>query len=89
MVNLLERAIRELSPNTSRFKVLIYLSFKGPSLPGQIADETGIPRGTVRPALRSLLGKRFVTQQRDGAYRSKIAFTEIISDLYTRQEQKR
>ena len=89
MVDLLEKAIKELSPDTSRFKVLLYLSFKGPSLPVQIAEETDIPSGTVRPALRFLLEKRFVTQQRDGAYRSKIAFTEIISDLYTRQEQKK
>ena len=89
MADLLERAIRDLSPTTSRFKVLVYLAFKGPSLPGQIADETGIPRGTVRPALRFLLGKKFVVQQRDGAYRSKIAFTDIISDLYARLEQKR
>jgi len=89
MTDLLEKAIKELSPTTSRFKVLVYLSFKGPSLPGQIADETGIPKGTVRPALRYLLGKRFLTQQRDGAYRSKIPFTDIISDLYTRQERKK
>ena len=88
MVDLLERAIKDLSPDTSRFKVLLYLSFKGPSLPGQVSDETGIPSGTVRPALRFLLEKGFVTQERDGAYRSKIAFTDIISDLYTRQEQK-
>jgi len=89
MADLLEKAIKVLSPSTSRFKVLVYLSFRGPSLPGQIAEETGMPSGTVRPALRFLLEKRFVTQQRDGTYRSKIAFTDIISDLYMRREQKR
>lgn len=88
MADLLEKAIRELSPTTSRFKVLVYLSFKGPSLPGQVAEDTGIPSGTVRPALRFLLGKRFVAQQRDGSYRSKIAFTDIVSDLYKRQEKR-
>lgn len=88
MVNLLEKAIKELSPTTSRFKVLIYLSFKGPSLPGKIADETGMPSGTVRPSLRFLLEKRFVTQLRDGSYRSKIAFTDIVSDIYARQKRK-
>jgi len=88
MADLLEKAIKELSPNTSRFKILVYLSFKGPSLPGQIAEETGMPSGTIRPALRYLLGKRFLTQQRDGSYRSKISFTDIISKLYTHQEQK-
>jgi len=89
MEDLLEKALRELSPGTRVFDVLTYLSFKGASLPGQIAEETGIPQGTVRPALRSLLGKGFVTQQEDGAYRSKIAFTDMISDLYTRSERKK
>jgi DNA-binding MarR family transcriptional regulator len=87
MVDLLEKAIKDLLPTTSRFKVLMYLSFKGPSHPGQIADDTGMPSGTIRPALRYLLGKRFLTQQSDGAYKSKIAFTEIISDLYMRKEK--
>ncbi len=89
MVDLLEKAINELSPTTSRFKVLVYLSFKGPTLPGQIAEETGIPSGTVRPALRHLLGKRYLTQQRDGSYRSKISFTDIISHIFNQKEQKK
>jgi DNA-binding IclR family transcriptional regulator len=84
MEELLHRATRELSVDTSPFKILAYLSFKGASLPSQIAEETGIPPGTVRPALRSLLDKGYVTQQDDGTYRSKIPFTEIISDLYVR-----
>lgn len=88
MEDVLGKALGELSPRTSIFKVLTYLSFKGASLPWQIADETGIPRGTVRPVLRNLLEKGFVTQQVDGAYRSRIAFTDIISDLYARSEQK-
>ncbi|MFQ6052794.1 MAG: helix-turn-helix domain-containing protein [Candidatus Bathyarchaeia archaeon] len=89
MEDLLERALRELSPRTRIFKVLTYLSFRGASLPGQIAEETGMPRGTVRPALRSLLVKGFVTQQEDGTYRSKIAFTDMISDLYARREREK
>ena len=89
MTKMLERAIRELKPTTSRFKVLVYLSFKGPSLPGVIADETMMPRGTVRPALRLLLESGFITQQDDGAYKSKIAFTDIISDLYAFYESER
>ena len=84
MENLLERAIKELSTDTSVFKILTYLSFRGPSLPGQIADETGIPSGTVRPALRTLLGRGFVAQNEDGTYRSRIAFADMVSDLYTR-----
>ena len=89
MEDLLEKALGELSPRTRIFKVLTYLSFKGASLPGQIAEETGIPRGTVRPVLRNLLEKGFVAQQEDGAYRSRIAFTDIISDLYARSERKK
>lgn len=89
MENLLDKAIKELSTDTSTFKILTYLSFKGACLPGQIADETGIPSGTVRPALRTLLGKGFVVQQEDGTYRSKVAFTDIVSDLYTRRTTKK
>ncbi len=88
MVDLLEKAIDELSPGTSMFKVLTYLSFKGASQPSQVSEETGIPPGTVRPALRSLLEKGYLIQQEDGAYRSKIAFTDIISHLYECHERK-
>ncbi len=89
MDELLDRATKELSVDSSPFKILTYLSFRGASLPSQIAEETGIPPGTVRPALRSLLEKGFVTQQEDGAYRSRVAFTELISDLYLRCLAKR
>ncbi|MBS7637744.1 winged helix-turn-helix transcriptional regulator [Candidatus Bathyarchaeota archaeon] len=89
MEELLDRVARELSFDTSPFKILTYLSFRGASLPSQIAEETGIPPGTVRPALRSLLEKGFVIQQDDGAYRSKVAFTDIISDLYLRCTAKK
>lgn len=89
MEDLLNRATKELSVDTSPFKILTYLSFRGASLPSQIAEETGIPPGTVRPALRSLLEKGFVIQQDDGAYKSKVSFTEIISDLYLRCASKK
>lgn len=88
MEKLLERALTDLSPGTSQFKVLTYLAFKGPSHPNQVAEETGIPPGTVRPALRALLSKGFVTQLRDGSYQSNIAFTEIVSDIYTNYMRK-
>ncbi len=81
--------MNDLSPSTSQFKVLTYLAFKGPSSPSQVAEETGISPGTVRPALRALLSKRFVIQLRDGSYQSKIAFTDIISDIYTNFIRKR
>jgi DNA-binding MarR family transcriptional regulator len=88
MSELLDRAIDELSPGTSQFKVLVYLAFKGPSSPSQISEETGISPGTVRPALRALLSKKYVTQGRDGAYQSKIAFTDMISDIYKNYVRK-
>jgi DNA-binding MarR family transcriptional regulator len=78
-----EKALKEISPKSSKFKVLIYLAFEGPASPTQIAEETGISPGTVRPALRALLSKKFVTQERDRSYRSKVPFTEIVSDLFT------
>ena len=77
-----DKAIKELNPRSSQFKILVYLAFEGPSSPSQIAEETGISPGTVRPALRTLLSKKYVTQERDRSYKSKVPFTDIISDLY-------
>ncbi len=88
MAKLLDRVLNDLSPSTSQFKVLIYLAFKGPSSPSQVSDDTGISPGTVRPALRALLSKRFVVQLRDGSYQSKIAFTDVISDIYSNYIRK-
>ncbi|MBL7079029.1 helix-turn-helix domain-containing protein [Candidatus Bathyarchaeota archaeon] len=75
--------MKELSPKSSQFKVLIYLAFEGPSSPTQIAEDTGISPGTVRPALRALFSKKYVTQERDRSYKSKVPFTDIVSDLFT------
>ncbi len=83
MSEIWEKALKEISPKSSKFKVLIYLAFEGPASPTQIAEETGISPGTVRPALRALLSKKFVTQERDRSYKSKVPFTEIVSDLFT------
>jgi DNA-binding IclR family transcriptional regulator len=77
-------ALKRLSPDTSLFKVLVYLSFKGKSRPTEIADGTQLPAGTVRPALRSLLEMGLAAQEEDGSYLSKISFTEIVSDIYRR-----
>ena len=82
MENLLQKAIAELGADTSAFKILTYLSFRGRCQPAQIVDETGMPAGTVRPALRTLLTKGFAIQSEDGAYKSKIPFTDIIADIY-------
>ena len=84
MSDLLEKALQDLTPGTSQFKVLTYLAFKGPSSLSQISDDTGIAPGTVRPALRALLSKKYVDQLEDGSYRSNIVFTDIISDIYER-----
>ena len=79
----LEKVIQDISPKTSQFKVLTYLAFKGPSQPNIISDDTDIPAGTVRPSLRTLLDKGYVSQLEDGSYKSKVPFTEIISHLYS------
>jgi DNA-binding IclR family transcriptional regulator len=83
LVDLIEKAVQDLSPGTSQFKVLCFLAFRGASQPSAISDETRIPAGTVRPALRSLLEKGYVRQQEDGTYRSMISFTDVISHLYS------
>ena len=85
MGDLLERAVEDLSPRTCPFKVLVYLAFRGAGQPSEISDGTGIPAGTVRPALRALLERGYVIQLEDGAYRSNITFTDIISDLIARK----
>ena len=82
MSKLLEKAFKDLKPGTSQFNVLIYLAFRGPASPSQISDDTGISPGTVRPALRALLSKKYLIQGDEGSYSSKIAFTDIISDIY-------
>jgi DNA-binding MarR family transcriptional regulator len=85
--DLVSKAVQELSPDTALFKVLTYLSFKGPSLPNAISEDTRITPGTVRPTLRNLLEKGYVTQNEDGTYRSAIPFTEFISNLYTQNRK--
>jgi DNA-binding MarR family transcriptional regulator len=82
-VELIAKIVEDLNPETSQFNVLTYLAFKGASQPIDIADDTGIPSGTVRPALRALLDKKYVTQLGDGSYKSNVAFTDIISHLYS------
>ncbi|MCW4011442.1 MAG: helix-turn-helix domain-containing protein [Candidatus Bathyarchaeota archaeon] len=78
-----EQALHDISPTTSQFKVLVYLSFKGATQPTDISEQTGIPAGTVRPALRTLLEKGYVKQNDDSSYYSLIPFTEIVSHLYS------
>ena len=78
-----EKVIEDVSPTTSQFKVLVYLSFKGAAQPADISNETGIAAGTVRPALRTLLEKGFVKQGDGGSYQSLVPFTEIVSHLYS------
>ena len=81
----IEKATQELKPDTAQFKVLAYLAFRGPSLPTAISSETGIASGTVRPALRSLLDKKYVKQQEDGTYRSVIPFTDFVSYVFAKK----
>ena len=83
MTKLWEKVLKELNPKSSQFKVLIYLAFEGPAGPSQIAEETGISPGTIRPALRALLSKKYVTQERDRTYKSKVPLTDIVSDIFT------
>ncbi|MBN1682202.1 winged helix-turn-helix transcriptional regulator [Candidatus Bathyarchaeota archaeon] len=83
MGELIDKIIKDLSPGTSQFKILIFLSFKGPCSPSTISDEINIPAGTVRPSLRNLLEKGYVNQLEDGNYKSNIPFTDLISYLYT------
>ena len=57
---MIEEIVENMKPGTSQFNILIYLAFKGPSPPIEISEEIGIPPGTVRPALRSLLEKDLI-----------------------------
>lgn len=84
MEKLWDQALKRLSPETSLFKILVYLSFKGKSRPLDIAEGTKLAAGTVRPALRSLLEMGLIMQGEDGSYDSRISFIDIVTDLYTR-----
>ena len=83
MSELWDKVLEDVSPKTGQFKVLVHLAFRGPSAPNDISEETGISPGSVRPALRTLLGKGYVEQLEDGSYRSQVPFTDIVSHLYT------
>jgi len=85
MSELIEKATKELKPDTAQFKVLTYLAFRGSSLPGTISEETSIASGTVRPVLRSLLDKGYVKQMEDGTYRSVIPFTDFVSYIFAKK----
>jgi DNA-binding MarR family transcriptional regulator len=78
-----EKVLKNISPKTSQFKVLTYLAFKEPSQPSEISADIGIPAGTVRPALRTLLDKGYVVQFENGSYSSLVPFTDIVSHLYS------
>ena len=89
MEKLWEEVVKQIDPRTNLFKVLVYLAFsKEPRKPAEISKGTGIPPGTIRPALRSLLKTGFVGQEPDGSYKSKIFFTEIISNIFQRLPKK-
>lgn len=89
MEKLWEQVMKQLDPRTNLFKVLVYLAFsKEPCRPAEISNGTGISPGTIRPALRSLLKMGFVGQEPDGSYKSKIPFTEIISDVFQHPREK-
>jgi predicted transcriptional regulator len=75
--------LENVSPKTSQFKVLTYLAFKGATQPADISADTGIPAGTVRPALRTLLDKGYALQGENGSYKSLVPFTDIVSHLYS------
>jgi DNA-binding MarR family transcriptional regulator len=81
-----DKVLKDVSPTTSQFKVLVYLAFRGPSQPTDISGETGMAPGTVRPALRTLLEKGYVAQLDGGAYRSLVPFTDMVSHLYAAQK---
>jgi DNA-binding MarR family transcriptional regulator len=81
-----EKIIDDISPKTSQFKILVYLSFKGPSYPSDISKETTLSPGTVRPSLRTLFKKGYIVQLDDGSYQSLIPFTEIVSHLYSKKK---
>jgi len=72
----------------SQLKVLTFLSFRGTSWPKEINDEIDVPVGTIRPALRQLRSKGYLTQALNGIYKSNICFIDIIiSELIHTHEE--
>jgi hypothetical protein len=75
--------LENVSPKTSQFKVLTHLAFKGVTQPADISADTGIPAGTVRPALKTLLDKGYALLGENGSYKSLVPFTDCVSHLYS------
>jgi len=84
--SILDRALEELSSTTSLFKIFLHLSIRGAMSPSQIAEETGIPPRTVRPALRTLLRRGYVKKREDGSYEAveRLTLVEVLSHIYTK-----
>lgn len=84
--SILDKALEELSPTTSLFKIFLHLSYRGAMTPSQIAEETGISPGTVRPALRTLLKRGYVNQREDGSYEAveDLTLVDIFSHIYAK-----
>lgn len=78
-----------LSPESSHFKIMIYLSLVGKICEAkEIIDGTGLKEGTVYPALRRLLKIRLIEQPLEGKYRSLIPFSDIIAEIVKRLQEK-
>lgn len=83
----------------SRQKVLTYLLGKKVAkllgkieieltLPKDITDETGIPKGTVNPKLRELVDNRFVSQTKEGEYYIEShQILACVSELENKEEK--
>jgi len=78
----MEKALKELDPETSAFKILVYLTFKDrPMKPIDIARELGENSSSVRARLAELKKKELVDNTSEGY----VAFTtsyDVLMKLF-------
>jgi Mn-dependent DtxR family transcriptional regulator len=78
--------IAQISPSTSAFKILVYLTFKDQYMkPAEIASGLGEKGSTVRARLAELRKKGLVESSSNG-YISLVTSYDILMKLYREQE---
>jgi len=76
------KKLDELDPETSAFKILVYLTFKDNAMrPAEIARGLGLKGSSVRARLAELK-KSGLVEQAEGGYASSVTSYDIIMKLY-------
>lgn len=81
----MEKKLSSISPSTTAFKILVYLTFKDQQMkPAEIASELSENGSTVRARLAELKRKKLVLNK-PGGYLSCVTSYDILMKLYREQ----